>query len=236
MPADFDAANSTSQSPAEMPSQGIRTTISFLLFVHFFCVTIALTGAFAASPLQARLARMMRPYTQFLAFDLNKSTFFAPFSAPYYLTHGREFDVDHLIEVELVAADGAETRVLRLPEDEYPGGLAHDRRQTLAKLMRLMAPDEVDSEEVLSLFAQTMGGYLLQENDATSSKFRVRRHLLISIETNNTGSAEQRDPYSAALYSTAYEALVELADDGEILVIKQSTTSEVAPVDDPSGP
>ena len=64
----------------ETPSESTRTVISLLLFCHLFCVVVVLSASYAPSVLQARLLRVLRPYTQTLNLDLDFT--------PYDLTGG----------------------------------------------------------------------------------------------------------------------------------------------------
>lgn len=205
----------------DMPSAPVRSAVSFLLFVHLFCVAMALAGIFAPSRLQERLADAVSPYSQFFGFDLNGQFYYAP----YHLTGGIEMDDDHLIEVEWSNAQG-EPQVLQLSKNSLRGTCAHQRRQLLGKFISDMTAQQADG--AIDPLAKMLTVRTLKDHDATLGTFRVRRHMSVDFESEE----ERPDPFDPEMYTTTYEARIELTDDGKVLLFRQAEETQVA-VPDP---
>jgi hypothetical protein len=51
------------------PPPLVRSILSLLLFIHFFCVLVVLSSTYIRSRLQGRLVAIFGPYTELLALD-----------------------------------------------------------------------------------------------------------------------------------------------------------------------
>ena len=224
------------------PSQGVRTALSLLLFVHLFCVLSAVgSNHQTQSPLQQRLLLKLRFYTQLLNFDLGNT--------PYHLTSG-ELDADHLVELQLIDAGGeSETIVLpggparAEPRGEAPTGGAiagtfrtgprsgnrYKRFQLLADRMAYFAENEEDN--ATGLFAHAIARHFFAARGARRGVIRSRQHELQSMEAVDDGRRQQVDPYSAFYYRTLYEADVLQEGNGPVKLVKRAAIGEVAPVE-----
>ena len=225
-----------------LPSQGVRTTLSLLLFVHLFCVLSAVgSNHQAQSPLQQRLLLKLRFYTQLLDFDLDNT--------PYHLTSGAP-DADHFVELELIGA-GGESETIVLPGGGARGeprraaqtdgavagtfragprsGNRYKRFQLLADRMAYFAESEEDN--ATALFAQAIARHFFAVRGAERGVIRCRQHELQSMEAVDDGRRQQVDPYSALYYHTLYEADVLQTDNGPVNVVKRAATGETAPTE-----
>lgn len=205
----------------DMPPSHVRAVLSFLLFVHLFCVAMALAGIYAPSRLQERLAEAVSPYTRFFGLDLNSQFYYAP----YHLTGGIEIDDDHLVEVQWSDAQG-EPQILLLSEDSIRGTCGHQRRQMLGKFISDMTVQQADG--AIDPLAKMLTVRTLKDHGATRGTFRIRRHLSVSIAPPE----ERPDPFDPEMYTTTYEARIELTDDGNVLLFRQAEETQVA-VPDP---
>ena len=98
MPIEAFQQSPEGEPPAGEPSS--RPFISLLLFIHLFCVFVAMSSNLSRSGLQDRLLRVLSPYTQLLGFDLNYT--------PYHFTHNLPLDVDHRVELLAAGRDAAD--------------------------------------------------------------------------------------------------------------------------------
>ena len=116
-------------SPAPL-SDGARTVISLLLFVHLFAIGLAFWGNFDGAEfdpkpgLIPRMQAVVRPYLYPLWLD-------RPFQ--YHLTFGAPLDFNHFLEVAITSSQPAsEPSVLQLPDADAGPSLAANRYRRLA--------------------------------------------------------------------------------------------------------
>lgn len=212
----------TAGDSAQLPPQGVRTTISLLLFMHLFGLTIGLAAYASPSSLQTRLKSFFGTYLQTLNFDFYNS-------ARLYLTHASPTDIDFSIEVSSKNAQG-ETETLTIP----PAGLFPAQRtqryQALANAAGNLATGEQIDEEMAAVLPKSIAASLLARQGATSGTVRVKAHYLMAIEDFESTTIARRDPFDPSRYTTSYEAQVLVRPDG-VDLLKTSAAGEVAPVD-----
>jgi hypothetical protein len=215
MPSD-PARNSAAEDQPGAPSETVRGIVSLLLFIHLFCVWVALSGNYARSALQARLLTRLRPYTQLLNFDLDFT--------PYYLTHATPLDVDNRIEILPEGLDAADAKNwIVLPDAGYRGGLPYKRQQRLADTMAFYA----ESEDYAGFIAQSVATNFMQQRQIRPAQIRCRRHLLQMREALSGTLAEQ-NPYDPLYFEVSYAANVVVGRDGRVSVVKIDEASQVA--------
>lgn len=193
--------------------------VSLLIFVHLFCVAVALFNNLYASMLGQRIVRALAPYTHLLNFDPH-------FVAGFHLTHGLEFEDDHVIEVELA---GVPSQVMRYPDGEeggtgWRGGFRRQRWRTLAR--RWAAYTTNGDDEALSELAAAVGRHVFGSTDATRLTLRCRRRPSQPLD-HPPGVAVAEEP---APYQTVYAADVIRDSAGTVRVIKQVAVQEASPV------
>jgi hypothetical protein len=193
--------------------------VSLLILAHLFCVAVVLFSNQFASVLQIRLVRTLAPYTRSLNFDPN-------FVAGFHLTHGMEYEDDHVIEVEW---EGAQS-VLRFPDDEggetgWRGGFRRQRWRRLTQRMAAFASREDDTE--LAELSAAIGSHLLNAEGLGRITLRCRRRPSqpLGAVPGNLLDVDERQPYQ-----TVYAADVFRDSSGTVRVIKQVATQEAAPV------
>jgi len=214
------ASSPPNSAASSGPSQGVRSIVSLVLFLHLFCVFVALSTVYAPSELSLSFLRILRPYTQLLNFDLFVS---------YQLTIEAPVDVDHRIEVLPARKDENDALAWRvLPDVGLRGGERRLRYERLGELMDLF--DGQGGENQVALMSASVGTYFLNHEHTRPKQIRLRRHTLVSIDAyTNQGTRELRDPNSAMYFSVVYAANAVIDDDlHRVDVVKIDAAGEVA--------
>lgn len=217
---------SISKDSAGMPDQVVRTAISFLLFLHFFALAVAIFSNWSPSTLAIRLRNVpcLRPYLQF--FDLDQA-----YIGFYNLHDGLPEDTDAMVEVELKLKNG-EQRKFTLPE---PGLRPHQRLRHFSRLAEIAA-DLASNQDLQSIVPQAIAQHYIAQLQAEGEKIgpgtvgtvRVGHWLLQSMEAIESSRPDERDPHSAVYYRKLYEARVLLAG-GKVQLLKVEEARDVAP-------
>jgi len=205
------------------PSPGVRTTITFLLFLHLFALFVAVaSNARPVSQMrrQLRAVPAVEPYLQTLNMDLAYN---------YHLTYATQFDTDHFFEIETVGSEQAEPTMYVFPDAGFSLRLQRYRNLTRN------AAEAVGSDSVEGLLPRAVAQRILREQGIESGNFRLRlrRHLLQTREAVNSPDPAMADPYSDEYYANAYEADLRLFD-GELYLTRTAETGETAPVEQPA--
>jgi hypothetical protein len=187
--------------------------------VHLFCVAVVLFSNQYASVLQMRLVRTLAPYTRTLNFDPN-------FAAGFHLTHGMEYEDDHVIQIEW---DGSQS-VLHFPDDEggetgWRGGFRRQHWRRLAQRMAAYASREDDTQ--LAELGAAVGRHFLTDEGPARITVRCQRRPSqpLGAASGSLLDVDERQPYE-----TVYAADVFRDSSGTVRVIKQVATQEAAPV------
>lgn len=209
-----------------MPDQVTRTAVSFLLFLHFFAIGVAIFSNWSPSTLAVRLRNVpgLRPYLQFLDLD-------QPYIGLYNLHDGLPEDTDATVEVELKLKNG-EQRKFTLPE---PGLFPHERFRRYSRLAEVAA-DLASNQDLQSIVPQAVARHYIAQLQAEGQKIgpgavgtvRVGHWLLQSMEAIESSRADERDPHSSVYYRKLYEARVLLAG-GKVQLLKVEEARDVAP-------
>ncbi|MEX2141869.1 MAG: hypothetical protein WD894_21570 [Pirellulales bacterium] len=206
--------------PESRLSEGVRTFISLLLFVHLFALGLVFFSNFEGSDWDSELLRRMkivvRPYLYPLWLD-------RPYH--YHLTYAEPLDFDHYIEVALTPKGSSESTIIRLPEDDLGIGLRRQRYQRLAwhfaRRTESQTPDD--------LLPLTIGAGLIKQHTAARAQVRCfRKRPLFLDEVRAGASTEPPDErlYAADVFFLPGNALPQLNKIGE--------ARDVAPVKRPS--
>jgi hypothetical protein len=205
---------------ANMPSPGIRTAVSFLLFLHFFALAVGVASSWSPSALTSALRNVptVGPYLELLWLDVS-------YFPLHRLTQGRPDDTDDLIDVEIVGSDGS-SQTSTIPSAEiWP----HQRNTRYARLAHHVAGfSEVQSLE--SLLPQDIAVHFAAKSAARISEgsLRCRRHQMLTIDEATSSDREIRDPFADRLYEELYSASIRPFRN-EIRVRKRETAGENAP-------
>ena len=211
---------SSDEVPASRLSEGARTLISLLLFVHLFSLGLVFFSNFEGgdwdSDLLRRMKIVVRPYMFPLWLD-------RPYH--YHLTYAEPLDFDHYIEVALTPKESSEPQTVRLPDDELGIGL---RRQRFARLAWHFArrAELQTADELLPL---TIGGGLLKQQDAARAQvrcFRKRPLFLDEVRAGTRTETPDERLYAADVFFLPGNAEPQLNKIGE--------ARDVAPVTRPS--
>ncbi len=197
-------------------SQGLRTLVSFLLFVHLFAVAVAIASSnYRASGLVRQLRlRFLTPYLQTLNMDMAYN---------FHLTHADELDVDHFFEME-IESDGGDKKTVTLPEAGIRPAERRRRYQQLAFETAALVGNDVGE----SVLPRAVAARLLVENGGTRGTIRCRAHHLQEPQDVTSSDATRSDPFSSRYYRTAYEAKA-FNVGGQVQVLKSEASAESAP-------
>ncbi len=223
------AAADAPEPAAAGPNPTLRSILSLLIFIHFFCVFVVLSSTFRRSPLQSRLVAIFGPYTQLLAFDPG-------FFTPYYYTQGQTSDDDAVIVADLYAeADRPIEQLEKMKTVTLPDGGSRwlaDRRRAiaLAQLMASYADPENEADELSGEIARGVGSRLMKENGAKRVALRCVRRLSQPMNLSTLFANFPPDNPEAPQYDEVlYEADVWLDEDSEVQVQRRVAQAEAAP-------
>jgi hypothetical protein len=211
------------------PSDLVRSLLSLLLFIHFFCVFTVLASTYLRSPLQARLVSIFGIYTELLAFDPGRFT-------PFFYTHGRLRDEDAVFSLDLYpdgdvpVAQRPLIKTVVLPE----GGSnwLDERRRTirLARQLAYFADPEVDRDDLAAEIARGVGGRVMREHDARAAVLHCTRRLSQPLDLSTLLRDFPADNPAAPAYDeVVYEADVYFDEDNEVQALRRQAAAEVAP-------
>ncbi len=211
---------SSDEDPASRLSDGVRTFISLLLFVHLFALGLVFFSNFEGGDWDSEMLRRMkivvRPYLYPLWLD-------RPYH--FHLTYAEPLDFDHYIEVALTEKDSTEPSLVRLPDDDLGVGQRRQRYQRLAwhfaRNVELQRGDE--------LLPLTIGAGLLKQHDAARAQvrcFRKRPLFFDEVRAGTSTEAPDERLYAADVFYLPGNAEPQLNKIGE--------ARDVAPVTGPS--
>ena len=222
--------------PAAGPSPAVRSLLSLLLFIHFFCVLVVVCSTYIRSRLQGRLVAIFGPYTELLAFDPGTYT-------PFYYTHGLVRDDDAVIEIDLypdveqLVARQGRIKTVRIPGAGSRWLDEHHRGIALGKRLAFYADPEFGDEEVSSRIIRSIGARMMREGDARGALVRSVRRLSQPLRLETLYPEFPRDNPAAPAYDQLlYEAEVWIDEDGEVQANRTVAAAEAAPRRTSQGP
>ena len=199
-----------------------RSIASVLLFIHLFCILVALSANHASSPLQRRLLGIFRPYTTLLNFDHGH--------VRYDLTQGTADDAESRLEF-LAATPTDPTRSEERWQQLQAGMRGSDRAERYRRLATLLnSAADRDDTNVAAIIGQALGAHLLAHHSLQLSEFRGRRHLLQTPEDLSDPGNSRYQPDDPAHFAEVYrgQAIVD-RDRGEVLIQRVEERGQVAP-------
>ena len=201
-----------------MPSEGVRTIVSFLLFVHLFALVVGIIAANAPAEFERAIAENvgLRHYLRAVGMDLPYTYYFTRGNDP-----GGELDIDYAIEATIKREDG-EAEVVRLPADDARPHQRFHRYQKLAQQLASYAREDAPEPDDLERLAQAIALGLLQQHDAQALDLRCRGRL-----TPPTMDEYRPETYTDR-YRDAYDAHAFLWDD-RVELIKKEPARDTAP-------
>ncbi|MBL9082350.1 MAG: hypothetical protein JNK76_11120 [Planctomycetales bacterium] len=234
------ATSSTSPptTDAGMPAPGLRSVITYLLFIHFFFLLVGIKSRTDSSGLEQDLRAKvpgLRPYLQLLGMDLSYMfhlTYYnnMPEAGPVDLS-----DTDYFLEADIPLPDGT-TKTVVLPSSEELSGTRFRRMERLVHAAGVDGEQQSDSAAIV---AQGIARRLIQEHKCveqakvTPLKLRFRRRLLPNWmlpaeELVRTGALKvERD--APVNFETVYEVLAVLAGDDVQVTRVGAASNSAAP-------
>jgi hypothetical protein len=201
------------------PGGTARSIVSLALFLHLFCLFIALTSNYYLSPLQIALVNTVGPYVQL--FKLKPT-------APYHLTDGTELSDDHYIEVEVVAGP-QQGEVIRLPEAKVGASPAARRGEVFARTIGATAYMGADPNT--AALAKAVGARVLREGENEEVIVRLNRLQPQQRLLDRTNPATPVDPTAKEYVNATYQARVWRDRMGQVQLLKIEEKKVVAPLE-----
>lgn len=205
---------------SELPSSGVRTAISYALFLHLFLLAMSVVGHLPpTSPLRTQLGEMpmLRHYPELLAMNSGYN---------FHLTYGMVEDSPTFLEVSPPAGSSAEP-LLFSPESISPSiRRAHYRNLLLEASIR------VDRQQSEGLLPRKIADYLMREHglaatDTDLYRVRLKRRDLLPTDRVKSANPAENDPLSDRLVQTMFNVDVFYAG-GNLEMIEVATDSDSA--------
>ena len=213
----------------ELPAEWVRTAVSFVLFLHFFALAVAVLSNWDPSSLALGLRKVpfLEPYVEALALDRS-------YLPQYALTFGEPEDTDDEIQVDLQLADGSLEHETIPQASRWPH--AYRQQLRLAETVTDLVGENTKSFESFLpraiaahfVVAAERGTKAQPGQEVTGGTIRIRRHLVQTMTAPASSIAAERDPYDESRYQTIYEARILLVG-GEVQLLKSDTAANVAP-------
>lgn len=212
-----------------MPADWVRTVVSFVLFLHFFALAVAVLSNWDPSSLALGLRKvpLLASYVEGLALDRS-------YLPQYALTFGEPEDTDDEIQVELQLADGSLEHETIPQANLWPH--AYRRQLRLAETVTDLVSENTKSVE--SFLPRAIAAHFVAEanqgtkgrpgQEVTGGTIRIRRHLVQTMTAPSSSIAAERDPFDESRYQTIYEARILLVG-GDVQLLKSDTAANVAP-------
>lgn len=213
------STNSATSGVTGEPSEGVRSLVSFLIFVHLFALLIGILSGEVPSQLEVAMARLpgLRQYRQILGMDLPYSFYFTRGNEP-----GGDLDIDYKLTATLKGADGA-TETVEFPNADMRPHQRYHRYQALAKQLATFASETAPEPRNLELLAQAIAGGLLRAYDAQAVEIRCRGELTPPVMEEYQPEQDTRNNFK-----DAYDVRAFLADD-QVELLKKEPARDTAP-------
>jgi hypothetical protein len=209
----------TARPDAATPSEGIRTVVSFLVFIHLFAVVVGVLSNEIPSELEGALGGLpvLRPYRQLLGMDQAYSFFFTRGNDP-----GGELDIDYSLVATIKHSNG-ESETVEFPSTGMWPRQRFHRYQRLANQLAEYASEGAPEPQKLEELAQLVAGGILRSHDAKSLDLRCRGQL------TPPAMAEFRpEVHQVPRFRDAYDAHAFVAGD-QVELLKKESARDTAP-------
>jgi hypothetical protein len=222
-----------------LPSQGVRTFATLLIFIHLFSLAIVLVMNGSTGNLREKLRKMPGFYLQALYMDVdfdNGQRFNFRFNdnpsaqldlpkgfrGLYHLTRAELQDIDHFVELEYQRDGQPQVAPLytggRWPQPRYR------RYQMLAWEVGRLAFDE----DAAAMLPTAISRRLLAEQGVSKGVFRCQHLALRSLQDMTSGDPVRSNPLAPDRFETRYEADVFYAN-GQLFLQSRASPGDAAP-------
>ena len=209
-----------------MPGETVRGLVSLWVLFHLFGVGLALSN----NPNFERQSRLVSAIKSTPGLDQYMRGLWLDVPYSYRFTWGQQpQDADHAIEIEVIDADGK-----TIDTQEFPPKGAHGEQAERSGMLARQAALPVYNDVPNSVFAEKIGGAILEQTGAKEVKFRIRRHSPLSMDDMKGADPAMRDPENARTKTNVYEASVTLNSSGEPQVKQSLSALDAAPVTGPT--
>lgn len=210
---------------APLPSEWVRTVVTFLIFVHFFFLLISIKSKTTSSGLEQDLRQRapgLSPYVQYLRLDYNYMfhlTYYDPLQLELaketpdpqddrqMLLDFRPMDTEFYVEADLLGPTGAVVKtILWPPADLKPGA----RRLRFERLVQT-AVANIDNANYnpADFIAKGIADRIMAENQVRSVVLRFRRRVLQNLMVPHTSprfkAEKDRDPDAPENFPLVYK-------------------------------
>jgi hypothetical protein len=221
--------------PPGMPNDTVRTIVSLALFIHLFCVGIAVITNNDGS--RSQLLFDIRQKTRFIDGYLTQLWLNRAYN--YYLMNDENWD-SH-IEATINFADGHTERPVVIPDPSLGPGERRQRYQFLADFMaQQLARSETDQAdpELKLLVPESIGAGLISSHPgAETVSFKCVFHQGISREALQSSDPQERDPSNSRYFVAIPNGNpTVLLDHGRPTVFEGLPAAEVSPIKGGSAP
>jgi hypothetical protein len=242
---------------APPPGSGLQSTISFLIFLHFFFLLVGIKASTGSpSALDQDLADKvpgLRAYLQLLAMDTDYMWNFTDYDPtnPNQYTLNNEFvptATDFVVEVDVPQENGS-IQTISWPNPAHArASIGRTRLEQLLEQMIIMSEVENPNSDKLAhviarrIMAETRCAEASKQQPMT---VRFRRRLLqvllpnpeLTPEQNKTAMAEEyaRDPLDPSYLQTSFEMLAYMTTDNVFQTTsKKAASNTAAPANTPN--
>jgi hypothetical protein len=223
-----NSVNDRDDLPPGAPASGVRTVVSFLLFVFLFGLGVCIFSNprdGMVSSLQVKLRRTPALVSALHLVWLDNGYDYVHFTGTF--NERGEFiainGTDHQLLAELQFADGS-TQTRTLPD---VGRFPLTRFQRYKNLNRASAAFVGDRERE-SLLPEQLCRWLLRESGAERVTLQIRNHLPQGRNEAASLEASRRDPMNERYYRTVFRASAQRSGD-RIIYLKLEGASDSAP-------
>lgn len=208
----------------DLPPATVRTTISLVLFAHFFSVFVAIYGGISPGRdgdqnLKERLRGVVAPYSQALNFES---------TARFYLTHATAEDAEYRIEYLPEGADPTDNRQWKILTVGQPGTERFHRQQRLAEILGGFG--DAQNDDGAAILVASLGDALHSQSGTEVAQIRCFRHLLQDQQDVRGASVDRRNPDDRSFFDEVYRAQLKRLRSGKLLVRRVGETGQEAPV------
>jgi len=197
------SAKSVAATQPGQPTEGVRTLVSFLIFVHLFALIVGVLANEVPSKLEVDLGSIpgLLQYRQALGMDLPYSYNFTRGNDP-----GGELDIDYTLTATVKKPDGEAETVTFPSADMWPHQRYH-RYQILARHVAEFSSEGTPDPANLETLAQAIAGGILRSQGAKALDLLCRGQLtppgMDEYQPNPNAEPRTRDAYDTRAFLVA---------------------------------
>jgi hypothetical protein len=192
--------------PDRLPSQGVRTLVSLLLFAHLF----ALLAAMLSNPQDRMSSRLLNKLGNVPFLSAYTEALWMESAYDFFYTYGNnEFVIalgtDHQIEADLSFADGR-TETLHIPDDSRFPRLSYQRVQNMCNNAARM----VGQQGAEAIVPAAVAEGILRATGADAVTLRLKRRLMQTMDLVSSSSSAARNPYDRRYAQVIYTGYAQM--------------------------